>query len=155
MFAAGWRDTEGSTGDSLSHPELPLNQVACAAVCVKGLLAACDIRRNFCCFLFVVSARLLLLLLFHLLPARFPCSADRSAPLQVLRVLCVLVRVYVCLCLCLCVCINVCVRLFLTLSADCSAGDVQTAAHIVLALGVDGLAACKIREHEAMSVLLE
>jgi hypothetical protein len=37
----------------------------------------------------------------------------------------------------------------------CSAGDTQTAAHIVLALGVDGLAACKIMEHEAMSVLLE
>ncbi len=36
-----------------------------------------------------------------------------------------------------------------------SAGDIQTAAHIILALGVDGLAACKITEHEAMSVLLE
>jgi hypothetical protein len=36
-----------------------------------------------------------------------------------------------------------------------SAGDIQTAAHIILALGIDGLAACKILEHEAMSVLLE
>jgi hypothetical protein len=40
-------------------------------------------------------------------------------------------------------------------SSSRSAGDIQTAAHIVLALGIDGLAACKISEHESMALLLE